>query len=214
LKKFNPLTEFFYFMLITVITVLIIKSNLPVVGFIPISISLFIYTLLTLVFLFTFTKSTAKNKVEINLPKVDISESLKLSYAKTTLIYIGLFKISIAALPILLFILNSQLVISKPTVFIFMILNILLAFCFFIFAIKYFLQHNGYLNLSIKNTLKYGLFYYNKNDKRAVADKPFGIGTTINFASKQGRLIFYVIISIPITILILLITIISFVKKT
>jgi hypothetical protein len=132
-------------MLITVITVLIIKSNLPVVGFIPISISLFIYTLLTLVFLFTFTKSTAKNKVEINLPKVDISESLKLSYAKTTLIYIGLFKISIAALPILLFILNSQLVISKPIRFYIMILNILLAFYFFYFNNKIFLQHNGYV---------------------------------------------------------------------
>ncbi len=183
-------------------------------GFIPIIISLFIYILLTLVFLFTFTKSSTKNKIEINLPKVEISELLKLSYAKTTLYYIGLFKISIATLPILLFILNSQLGLSKPIVFIFMILNILLAFYFFTLTIKYFLQHNGYVNLTFKNTIKYGLFYYNENDKQAVVDKPFGIGTTINFATKQGRLVFYVIISIPITILILLITIISFVKKT
>ena len=69
------------------------------------------------------------------------------------------------------------------------------------------------INLTFINTLKHGLFYYNKNDKRAIVDKPFGAGSTINFASKQGRLVFYVLMSIPLSIFIILAIIFVFVKK-
>jgi uncharacterized membrane protein len=51
---------------------------------------------------------------------------------------------------------------------------------------------------------KLGIFYYNKDNPAEFVDKRKGIGTTPNFASKSGRLIFSLIFVPAITVVILL----------
>jgi len=63
------------------------------------------------------------------------------------------------------------------------------------------IKANGFVNVSNKQTVLNGLLYYNPNDKRAIVEKQFGVGTTINLASKQGRLIIYILLSIPLFVI-------------
>jgi uncharacterized membrane protein len=51
---------------------------------------------------------------------------------------------------------------------------------------------------------KLGIFYYNKDNPAEFVDKRNGIGTTPNFASKSGRLVFSLIFVPVITVVILL----------
>lgn len=51
---------------------------------------------------------------------------------------------------------------------------------------------------------KLGIFYYNKDNPAEFVDKRNGIGTTPNFASKGGRLVFSLIFVPAITVVILL----------
>ncbi|WP_010240087.1 DUF5808 domain-containing protein [Clostridium arbusti] len=51
---------------------------------------------------------------------------------------------------------------------------------------------------------KLGIFYYNKDNPAEFVDKRNGIGTTPNFASKSGRLVFSLIFVPVITAVILL----------
>lgn len=48
---------------------------------------------------------------------------------------------------------------------------------------------------------KLGIFYYNPDNPSEVVDRRKGIGTTINFASKVGRRMIYVLFAFPIIII-------------
>ncbi|MBU1095248.1 MAG: hypothetical protein CVV23_08790 [Ignavibacteriae bacterium HGW-Ignavibacteriae-2] len=63
------------------------------------------------------------------------------------------------------------------------------------------------------DVLRNFIIYYNPKDKRAVVDKPFGLGSTINFATKEGKIIFAVLISIPITILLIIFIVLGITGK-
>ncbi|HPN37149.1 MAG TPA: DUF5808 domain-containing protein [Melioribacteraceae bacterium] len=200
------LIDLFYSITIILLTIFIVFNYLPNTTIAPIIVSIFIYLILTLAFNYSFNlKTNNKSKAEINLPKTNISEKEKNIYINLRSLYIKAAKILIAFLPIILVLNIYKLFI----VFVFF----MLFFISIVLIIKYHLLSEGYLNLTFINTLKHGLFYYNKEDKRAIVDKPFGAGSTINFASKQGRLVFYVLISIPLSIFIILTIIFVFVKK-
>jgi len=206
LKNCCFLIDLFYSITIILLTIFIVFNYLPNTTIAPIIVSIFIYLILTLAFNYSFNlKTNNKSKAEINLPKTNISEKEKNIYINLRSLYIKAAKILIAFLPIILVLNIYKLFI----VFVFF----MLFFISIVLIIKYHLLSEGYLNLTFINTLKHGLFYYNKEDKRAIVDKPFGAGSTINFASKQGRLVFYVLISIPLSIFIILTIIFVFVKK-
>ncbi|OGU63941.1 MAG: hypothetical protein A2499_03570 [Stygiobacter sp. RIFOXYC12_FULL_38_8] len=50
--------------------------------------------------------------------------------------------------------------------------------------------------------IKNFIFYYNKKDNRSIVDKPIGIGSTINFATKEGKFIFLLLLFPPIVIVV------------
>ena len=52
---------------------------------------------------------------------------------------------------------------------------------------------------------KLGVFYYNPNDPSESVERRNGMGSTINFASKVGRLIFACLFIPPISIIIVFI---------
>ena len=54
---------------------------------------------------------------------------------------------------------------------------------------------------------KLGVFYYNPDDPSESVERRNGIGSTINFASKVGRLIFACIFIPPISIMLIFILI-------
>lgn len=60
---------------------------------------------------------------------------------------------------------------------------------------------------------KLGIFYYNRDNPAEFVDKRRGIGTTPNFASKGGRLIFALIFVPALTVMILLCIIIFLSSK-
>ncbi len=186
--------------------------NLP-----PLIINLFLYLLLSLIFYFSTSPSIILKKFkkpELFGHKSTLSQNQILFYLKKGVLFSGLFKLTILFIPFgLQLITNIFLMISVifPILFTFIILC--LGLYILTVSINYFLKANGFESLTLKQTIIKGLFYYNPDDKRAVVEKQFGIGTTINFASKQGRLILYVIISIPITITLLLLLVMVLSKK-
>jgi Predicted membrane protein len=49
---------------------------------------------------------------------------------------------------------------------------------------------------------KLGIFYYNPNNPSEIVDKRKGIGTTVNFASRRGRLMIWFLF-IPLAVIII-----------
>ncbi len=212
MKIFRLFIEFLYFIPITLFITFFYIKDVLYKGIVPIIVSFFIYGVLSFAFYisFKYKNNNKKNNAEINLPKIIITDELKNEYINLRFLFIGLSKIIIAFLPPVLFFLSEIMLLRTFIVLLSFVFLFVLFFLFIIFVIRYHMLSEGYTNLTFINTIKHGLFYYNENDKRAIVDKPFGAGSTINFASKQGRLVFYVLISIPITIIVILITVFSY----
>ncbi len=206
MKKIQLFTEFLYFILLALLIVIIFNKSLFYKGIPSIIVSLFIYGILSFAFYISYNSKnfTPKNAAIISLPKIDISEKLKNNYVNYSQLFIGLSKLIIAIIPTVIFVLNSVTALHGIGIVVLLIVLIVKFFLIFLLAIKYHLLSEGYTNLSFLNTIRHGLFYYNKDDKRAIVDKPIGAGVTVNFATKQGRMVFYVLISIPLTVILIL----------
>lgn len=206
MKKIQIFTEFLYFILLALLIVIIFNKSLFYKGIPSIIVSLFIYCILSFAFYISYNAKyfTKRNVAIINLPKIDISEKLKNNYVNYSRIFIGLSKLIIAIIPPVIFVLNSVTALHGIVIGVLLIVLIVKFFLIILLAIKYHLLSEGYTKLSFLDTIKHGLFYYNKDDKRTIVDKPIGAGVTVNFATKQGRMVFYVLISIPLTIILIL----------
>lgn len=206
MKKIQIFTEFLYFILLALLIVIIFNKSLFYKGIPSIIVSLFIYGILSFAFYISYNAKyfTKRNVAIINLPKIDISEKLKNNYVNYSRIFIGLSKLIIAIIPPVIFVLNSVTALHGIVIGVLLIVLIVKFFLIILLAIKYHLLSEGYTKLSFLDTIKHGLFYYNKDDKRTIVDKPIGAGVTVNFATKQGRMVFYVLISIPLTIILIL----------
>ncbi len=168
-------------------------------------VMLFLYFITTTVFIIGYSSKHILKKTDLTSlfgKKTELEESQVLLFIKRAVNIIGIGKAIIIFIPMLLFIINHlyflPFVLFRPLI----ILPLLLVFFTLLFySIKNIIKANGYLTVTNKQTILNGIFYYNPNDKRAVVEKQFGVGTTINFATKQGKIILIVILSIPVTVL-------------
>lgn len=77
-------------------------------------------------------------------------------------------------------------------------------YCAFLYA-KYAMAARGYVNIPVKFMATKMIIYYNPDDKRTIVDKAFGVGSTINLATRQGKIILWTILAIPLAIVFLVI---------
>ena len=170
----------------------------------PFIVGVFIYLLLSLIMFASLSPNYIfkENKTSVQYGnKTILSEDQKEFYLKEAYNFSSLFKFSVILIPTLIYFLEF-LGIKNNIVGILIVVILMSAAFYMIFRMqKSIIKANGYLNISSKSALNYSFIYNNPDDKRVVVDKPFGIGTTVNIATKQGRIILIVILAIPITIL-------------
>lgn len=180
-------------------------------------LSCFVYSILSIVMYYSVSPSILFKKLEspeLFGPKCEISETELLNYIQRGATFTSLFKLCFILIP--LFASMSSLLFPTdrfPYNIIASIFFISLAFLMFIYSLQYFCKARGFTNISFSQTLKVGLLYYNPNDKRAIVDKQYGIGSTINLASKEGRLVLWIILAIPTTIITLLLIVLGLAGK-
>ena len=176
-------------------------------------LSCFVYFILSIVMYYSVSQSILFKKLEspeLFGTKFDISESELLKYVQRGVTFTSLFKLCLILIP--LFASMSSLLFPNnifPFNIIATIFFISFAFIMFIYSVQYFCKARGFIKISFGQTLKVGLLYYNPNDKRSIVDKQFGIGSTVNLASKKGRLVLWIILAIPITIITLLLLVLG-----
>jgi uncharacterized membrane protein len=186
----------------------LLRSHSNKAAVIYFTLSCLVYFILSIVMYYSVAPSVLFNKLESPESfgqKFEISETELLNFIQKGAAFTSLFKLCLILIPLLSSILPLLFPDNKfPFNLIAAISFFSLAFIMFIYSIQYFYKARGFTKLSFSQTLKVGLLYYNPNDRRAVVDKQFGIGSTINLASKQGRLVLWVILAIPVTIITLL----------
>ena len=138
-----------------------------------------------------------------------ISDDQKIMFYEKGIFYSSLVKLTI----ILFMVLTVQSgvflklipVIKVTSIIILVVISILLLSV----SNSCFLKAKGFVKAKISNSL----IYNNQNDARAMIDKRVGIGSEINFGSKQGRLVFWVLLALPITFIGLLLLVFSLAGK-
>lgn len=168
-------------------------------------VMLFLYFITTIVFIIGYSPKYILKKTDLTSifgSKTELEESQILILLEKAVNSIGIGKAIITFIPLLLFIINHLYFLPFTFFRPLIILPLLLIFFILLFySIKNIIKANGYLTVTNKQIISNGIFYHNPNDKRAVVEKQFGIGTTINLATKQGKMIMIVILSIPVTVL-------------
>ncbi|MFH0733122.1 MAG: DUF5808 domain-containing protein [bacterium] len=183
----------------------------------PLIINICMLILLSIVMYFSLSPKIVFKEFEtpeLFGERKSLKQNVVLFYYKRGVFYTSLFKLLLLLIPFGLQL--SSLILfrfSNLLKIIYTIFMIILVLFILTLSITNFLKANGFESMTIKKTLSKVLFYYNPKDKRAVVEKQFGVGTTINFASKQGRLILYVLLAIPITIIGILFLVLVLSKK-
>lgn len=136
------------------------------------------------------------------------SEKDQIRYMNLSVISIGFFRLLFAVIPIVIFWTDQYL--SEQFSQVSSVLLIISAFLFLISAINNLMKFHGYYKISFKERILKGLFYNNPEDKRAIVDKPFGYGSTINIGSKQGKLVLTILLAIPSFMIILILCVMIF----
>jgi|GEM_PF-4918837 len=175
---------------------------------------IFIYTLISLISYYMYDDKVifSDPKIPIDHPRYDLTEDEKTKFYNQVFLNFGLLKLSIV---IFLFCILLIELARLPETLIYLLIIILFFFLGMIIInlTRSVLSAKGFKNIPTMDILKKYTIYYNPNDKRSIVDKPFGIGTTINLASKQGKLIFGIILGIPLFIISLLIIVLSLAGK-
>jgi len=192
---------------------LIYKFNLGK-GAIPLLIiQIIVYGLLSTIFYFMLSP-----KIIFGTPKIPLEFERKPLTESEFNIYSNNYLQSITGVKFFFILLFTSLILNKifgesvyaiVVVFAVIVIKLYLIFSF----IKNVAHANGYVGFSNMDVLRNFIIYYNPKDKRAVVDKPFGLGSTINFATKEGKIIFAVLISIPITILLIIFIVLGITGK-
>lgn len=163
------------------------------------------YSLVSLIYYFVlgpkvlFPKTGTVVPVEMR----DISEQESLRYIKRGIIFFNSTKLIIS------FIISTVMLIniyhlSSYYAFISMITLLCILLYLAIQFTKNIASARGYVLTSNKELLKNFVFYFNPDDKRTSVDKPLGMGSTINLATKDGKIFMGVILAIPISLIIMI----------
>ena len=204
ISSFNRIVESVSVLAIILLSVVIINLKVSAeTKILPVVLMCFIYGILTLVNIVTYSKSSIDKSNSKNSPlmgeQIKIDDEQKEDFIKKSVFYFSVFKLMITILiPVLVIVnyINSVSYLIYITFLIYLPSALFLVF----YSAYYFLLAKGYQFKDYKEFLRKGLIYNNPDDKRVMVDKPFGTGTTVNFGSKEGRRIFYIIISIPVFI--------------
>ena len=179
-------------------------------SFLPVLIiELNVYLIISLVFYFALDKKwfSSELKLKIDSPKDDITEDQRNKFISRALVQINITKFLIVLMIASYFILG----IFEFAVY-YYIAVLLILFSAMLYLVVLFSKNvansKGYAKISKKELMTKYLFYYNKEDKRTILEKPFGVGSTINLASKDGKIILGVILAIPITIILLILIVV------
>ncbi|MGE5431367.1 MAG: hypothetical protein ACM3QX_09845 [Syntrophomonadaceae bacterium] len=163
------------------------------------------YALLSLVYYFILGPMVLfpKTNMAVPLKKVDITEKESLRHIKRGIIYFNSTKLIISFLITSNILIQIYKLTGYYTVFSLIILVALLFYLIVIFT-RQMASAKGYVITSNKELLQNFIFYFNPADKRTVVDKPMGMGSTINLATKDGKMILGVILAIPVAIIAML----------
>ncbi|MGE5400739.1 MAG: hypothetical protein ACM3S2_10060 [Ignavibacteriales bacterium] len=163
------------------------------------------YALLSLIYYFVlgpkvlFPKTGTVVPVELR----DISEQESLRYIKRGVICFNSTKLIISFIIITAMLMNIYHFNSYYSLILMIILLSILLYLILQFT-KNTVSARGYVLTSNKELLKNFVFYFNPDDRRTSVDKPLGMGSTINLATKDGKMIMGVILAIPISLIIML----------
>lgn len=200
-KKFNWWVEIFTIFLIIAEIFFVISHNALQKNISAIIVQILVYLVLSIIFFYSVTPEVLFNESEtpIRLKRTNISKETSNSFLKIAIMYLGLTKLAIIAVfPVMIF---SQMML-KTNPLIFLALNFIVIFYFISLFMKYLALSKGYLITKLKDVILNLIFYYNPEDERAVVDKPVGVGSTVNLATKQGKIIMATILAIPIVIIV------------
>jgi uncharacterized membrane protein len=175
-----------------------------------------VYLYLSIHFYFALNKKIFLS--ELKHPVNDVKEDLT-ENERNKFISFCIFELSLVKFFVVLIILNLAMnivynfgkVLPYLSVVIFLVL---LAVIFYLIVsfLKHLVNSKGYINTSRKEILTKYLFYYNSENKRVVVSKPLGRGSTINLATKDGKLILGIIL-FPVIIVFLVIFILILTHK-
>jgi hypothetical protein len=200
-KKFNWWVEIFTIFLIIAEIVFVISHNALQKNISAIIVQILVYLVLSIIFFYSVTPEVlfSDSDTPIRLKRTNISKERSNSLMKIAIMYLGLTKLAIVAVfPVMIF---SQMML-KTNPLVFLALNFILIFYFISLFMKYLALSKGYIITKLKDVILNLVFYYNPEDKRTVVDKPVGVGSTVNLATKQGKIIMATILAIPIVIIV------------
>lgn len=208
-SKFNFQIELINILIIVAAIVFSLTSDVQVISkVLPVFLILFLYGIITMVNYITLLESSifkkkTKNSIDLGIES-DLTVDERIAFIKTAVFHSGIFKLFITLIPVAIVFVT----IYEFSQLLFVPLMIALVFVsvYYAFKMSYFLAMAKGLNFEdLKDFFKKGLFYYNPEDERAFVDKPVGVGTTINFASKTGRRFFVILMSVPVLIILILV---------
>jgi len=185
----------------------LIQNHSSRIAVIYLILSCFVYLILSIVMHYSVSPNILFKKLEnpeLYGRKSELTETELLIHIKRGITYTSFFKLCFLLIPLLVSF--TSVFGYRNTVFNLLLTIILIALAFLMFykSMQYFSKARGFTEITFRQILTVGLFYYNTNDSRAIVDKQFGIGSTINLASKEGRLVLWIILAIPVTIITLL----------
>lgn len=204
-NRMNWKVEFIIISTLLFQTFYVSHYNSNMIALVPVIMNWLVYIILFIVMYFSVSPAVLFKKLDN--PKAygskrDLTESEILFFIEKGITRTGLFKLCILLIPVYLSLsislFGSRIIIINLIVTTFLIAS---ASLLIIRAIQFFIKARGFIVITFNQTINNGLIYNNPDDKRAIVDKQFGIGSTINFGSKDGRLILYVLLAIPVTVI-------------
>ncbi|MGE5621023.1 MAG: hypothetical protein ACM3U0_00485 [archaeon] len=172
------------------------------------------YLLLSLIYYFVLSPKVLFHKtravVPIKMRNIPAQESLR--YAKRGILCFNSTKLLIS------FLIGSLAFIDKYyhnsyNAVILLIILLSVSFYLIILFTKNIASAKGYVVSNSKELLRNFVFYYNPADRRTSVDKPLGMGSTINLATKDGKIVFGVILAIPVVFIIFLLAALALAGK-
>lgn len=157
------------------------------------------YALLSLIYYFILGPKVLFHKTSMQVPlkMIQITEQESLWHIKRGVIFFNLTKL------VFTFLITANILIQVYSLRAYynnLFLIILLGLFFYLTLLftKQMASAKGYVVTSNKELMKNFIFYFNPKDKRTVVEKPMGMGSTINLATKDGKIIMGVILAIPV----------------
>lgn len=164
-------------------------------------IGLVIYLLFSILINRFIKKNKSNSEIKENYED-NINDKNHLNYAA---MYLNLSKYIFILIPFSVLYSSYSLSIGKP-----MQLLIIARFLFILVSVFFIFKASQHISsiqlnrsVSIREIFKKDVFYNNKNDKNIIVPRSYG-GYTINFGTTQGKIIFLLLMIVPILIVLML----------